>query len=452
MKVSTIPPWLLWACLTLSSGRGSAQVTPEPAPTAQPDATAPQPVELLARIQQEISAIRGLNFKQPVKLATRSAEELQQRLDARVSAMLPADVAPYYGQIVRKLGLYRGPAIEDFPALMKMVLSTQVAAYYLPAEDTFFMLGQPQSAAVRGALYAHELHHGLQHQNFDLLRFLNPTGRANQDAVLARRAVTEGEATYVMTLWLVQHMSGKLPSREMLAPIIAAQSQLTRESFDKALENSGTKALAGTQLQAAITAMDRIPAFILQTMNGAYSQGLAFVFAVQEGGWSEVNQLFGEQPPVSTEQILHPEKWTAREGFVDFVWPRFGDERRLRGWQLLQEEVLGEFRWRIVFKEHGFAKEAEAAAAGWNGDRYAVFKRKDTEELLLLMRTSWDTPADATEFAELYRRLLVIKYQGTAAAVQVRQVGTEVHIVEGGRATEHAALLRLLNRAQPSRM
>lgn len=412
----------------------------------------PQQVEMVARIQREIGAIRGLAFQQPVRLAARSAEEFQQSLDARVTALLPANVAPYYGAIVSRLGLYRGPAIVEFAALMKTVLSTQVAAYYLPAVNSFFVQLEPQSEVVRGALYAHELHHGLQHQNFDLVKFLNPAGRRNQDELLARRAVVEGEAYYMMALWLGQHLTGSLPTRESLAPRIASLSNATGGSLGRLVAPLAARQPRGVQLQAAVTAMERIPRFMLQTMMASSLEGVAFVFAVQAGGWSEVDQLFTERPPVSTEQILHPEKWAAREGFVDFTWPEFAGQACMQGWTLLEDEVLGEFRWRIVFDEQGFGSEAAAAAAGWNGDRYAIFKRQDSDALLLLMRTSWDMEGDAAEFAALYRRLLAVKYPGAREAVRVRQRGKEVHIIEGGRATDHPALLRLLSRASVGRM
>jgi len=205
-----------------------------------------------------------------------------------------------------------------------------------------------------------------------------------------------------MSLWLLQHLSGRPASREALAPAIAMQSQMTSESMRKTLEQSNIKELAGGPVRAAMEAMDRIPAYLVEILNGAYLKGLAFVFAVHAGGWSDVDKLYGERPPVSTEQILHPEKWTAREGFVQFTW---------------------------------------------NGDRYAVFKREDSEATLLLLRTSWDTVADATEFAALYRRLLAVKYEGASEWVRVLQRDTEVTIVEGGSAAELDGLLELINRA-----
>ena len=437
-------PWSLcvaFACGSLlgpAAGQHNAEAPAVELTDAQRAAT-------VARIQSEVAAIRGLSFKRPVKVVRRSAQELERGLDAYVGRMLPAEVAAHYGQIIRKLGLYRGPLISDFPAMMKMMLGTQVAAYYEPAENTFFVVDDARSQTLRGALYSHELHHGLQHQHFDLPAYLHTTADSSQDAVLARRTVVEGEAAYVMSLWLIQHLTGRPASRETLAPAIAVASRATSDSMRKLLAESTQ---GSGRLQDALEAWDRIPEYVLQTLHGAYQKGQAFVFAVHAGGWSQVDKLYRERPPLSTEQILHPEKWLAQEGFVGFTWPRFADEERLSGWKLLQQDVLGEFQWRIVFNEYGFKDDAEYAAAGWNGDRYAVFKREDSDAMLLLWRTSWDSVADATEFATLYRRLLASKYQGVPEAVRVVQRETEVAIVEGGTAEGLDGLLEVVNRAR----
>ncbi len=198
--------------------------------------------------------------------------------------------------------------------------------------------------------------------------------------------------------------------------------------------------------------MDKIPPFILETLVGNYLKGAAFVFAVQGQGWPAVEKLYKEYPPQSTEQILHPEKWLAREAVTRFKWPDFGKERALRDWELIDEDVIGEIQWRIIFKVNGEqAAGAEAAAGGWNGDRYAVFKRKGAEDTLLLLRTSWDSEAEATQFVEAYRRALAVKYQGAEEAVSIEQQGAEVFIVEGGRKDDLGALLKVVKQAQASR-
>jgi hypothetical protein len=172
---------------------------------------------------------------------------------------------------------------------------------------------------------------------------------------------------------------------------------------------------------------------------------------VQEQGWPAVEKLYTDSPPQSTEQILHPEKWLTREAPTAFEWPRFEKIAALKDWELLDDNVLGEFQWRSIFKEQGFAKEAESAAAGWDGDRYAVFNRKNSNATLLLLRTRWDSEKEAREFADVYRRVLAIKYADAPVPTGLVQKGVDVFIVEGGDETKLDTLMKVVKRVKPTR-
>jgi len=207
-------------------------------------------------------------------------------------------------------------------------------------------------------------------------------------------------------------------------------------------------AQVGDDLREAMKATQSIPPFILDEMVGAYLKGMAFIFAIQGQGWPAVEKLYGDRPVRSTEQILHPEKWTAGENPVTFEWPEFSRVAALKSWELVDSDVLGEYRWRTVFRENGAADVAESAAAGWGGDRYAVFRRKDSDAMLLLMRTAWDSPAEAAEFADAYRRVLPVKYADRPTATRVVQEGSDVLIVEGGDAANLDALVSVVRKAR----
>jgi hypothetical protein len=181
---------------------------------------------------------------------------------------------------------------------------------------------------------------------------------------------------------------------------------------------------------------------------GVYMKGLGFVFAVQEKGWSEVEKLYAEYPPQSTEQILHPEKWSAHEGPSRITFSSLEKVSALRDWELLDTDVVGEFRWRVIFKEQGLGAEAEAAAAGWDGDRYAIFKRKDSDATLMLLSTSWDSEAQAEEFAAAYGRLLAAKYADAPELTRIVRKKENVYIVEGGDEKDIKALLKAVSRTK----
>ena len=82
-----------------------------------------------------------------------------------------------------------------------------------------------------GEFYPHELCHGLQDQYFNLDKYIlsQSGGELNDDEVLARQAVVEGGATYIMTLWSMQKMLGMVPDREILKMSIYLQEQMNTE-------------------------------------------------------------------------------------------------------------------------------------------------------------------------------------------------------------------------------
>lgn len=408
------------------------------------------PQALADEIAEQVANIRGLPFKRPIKVATQTQEAFGEYLDEMIGRQVPPEMAEHYGKIVRKLGLYRGPEIEDGPTLMKAVASSQVGAYY--HDGTFYVLMEGMPDELVATLYAHELYHGLQDQYFDLEAYieLNEGERTlSGDELMARQAVVEGEATYVMTLSLLERMAGTTPPPEMVAFAVQQQASMDIDAARAMLKQAQVVAQLGDDLQQSMEALDELPRFIVESMLGAYWKGLGFVHAVQRNGWSEVEKLYSERPPASTEHILHPEKWVAQDLPSLISWQGFEKARVLSDWELLDDDVLGELQWRIIFTEHGFTERAKDLAEGWDGDRYAVFKRKGSEDdLLLLLYTTWDSEADATEFANAYRELLKVKCEAGEQSTSVVQKGTDVLIVEGGDKRSLASFEKLLRKAK----
>lgn len=414
-------------------------------------ASQPDPQAVADAIGKEVALIRGLSFKRPVGVESQSREGFADYVAQRIEAAVPAKVRSHYGKIVKTLGLYRGPELGDFSTMMRAVMTSQAGAYYDPQRQRFYMLMTKTPELLQGALYSHELYHALQDQHFGIVRYLNfnhQDSSINGDQLLARQSVVEGEATYMMTLWAVQKAMKGIPPRDVLAQVVGVQANMSMDQIRAMLQQPQMAQMMGEDVQQALRSADKIPAFIMDTMIGSYLKGMGFIFAVQEQGWPAVEKLYTEYPPQSMEQILHPEKWLAREGAVNFEWPDFGRVHELKSWELIDSDVLGEFRWRTVFKEHGLVHEADSAAAGWGGDRYAVFQRKGSDAMLLLLRTTWDSQADAAEFAEAYRRVLAIKYADGRTATRVVQDGVDVFIVEGAGEASMDSLLGVVTKAR----
>lgn len=403
-------------------------------------------------ISRQIEQIRGLEFKRPVRVAKQSTEAFEAYIEEMIALKIPQTRLQNYGKIVRKLGLYRGPEIQDFTALAKLVIRSQAGAYYDPREETFYVVMENIPEQVLNTVYAHELYHGLQDQHYNLDRYLPPpnSGRLNDDQLLAREAVVEGEATYVMTLWTFQHTLGGIPQRNFLEMTVKAQAQMDVDVLIDLFKKSLPRAGQSDDVQQAVKRLEEIPRFMIETLFGAYLKGMAFVFTIQEKGWQKVAELYA-RPPASSEQILHPEKWLQEENPFQFQWPTFSGPA-LDHREAIDTNTIGELQWRIIFAEHGLDTLAHAAAAGWNGDAYAILQdNNDPDDLLLLIASSWDTPEDTREFASHYRTLLETKYQDNPEVTAVWTKEQDVFILEGGTEEEHLALRDFLETIEKRR-
>jgi len=172
---------------------------------------------------------------------------------------------------------------------------------------------------------------------------------------------------------------------------------------------SGEELLGGA-LGSAFQGTGGLPPFLTAQLMFPYQKGLSFVQRlVQVGGgrWTLVNAAHRSHPPVSTEQILHPDK------YLRFEAPRPVqlDSGRVLvdGWRRSVSGVLGE--WETGELLAGGGGGAARAAAGWGGDRYELWQRPGKgcgppcpARDALVARWRWDSARDEREFAEALRR------------------------------------------------
>lgn len=130
-------------------------------------------------------------------------------------------------------------------------------------------------------------------------------------------------------------------------------------------------------------------------------QGVGFVRGLYlKAGWAGVDQAYAA-PPVSTEQILHPERYpkdTPRNPDLPDLAPAPGP-----GWTTDDTGVLGEWRMLLVLESFLDTEEAVPAASGWDGDRYALLSSPEGARTALVLLTRWDTVRDAHEFSGAFR-------------------------------------------------
>jgi len=132
------------------------------------------------------------------------------------------------------------------------------------------------------------------------------------------------------------------------------------------------------------------------------AEGLNFVRQLYEttGDFSAVETAW-QQPPQSTEQILHPEKYQAGESLEFLDLPSLADVLP-PGWLLTRDGVMGEWLIGQYLRQRLNGETAGLAASGWNGDRYALYANPDDDGWVMVWRTAWDSPEEAAEFAGQY--------------------------------------------------
>jgi hypothetical protein len=128
-----------------------------------------------------------------------------------------------------------------------------------------------------------------------------------------------------------------------------------------------------------------------------YFRGMVFCARqTNDGGWKALDEAY-RKPPLSTEQILHPEKYKA-----ELDVPMAIDLGKLEAgepWKEVGRNVVGEMQLGILLKKHG----GKTAAVGWDGDQFATFEGPN-DQLALVWFSTWDSPEDAKRFESAYAR------------------------------------------------
>lgn len=342
---------------------------PSPGPTVTPPSPSPGAVSY-AQIRRDVVDIRGLRATADVDPVTIDEVRLRENLEAELDAEVSAEELATAEDILAVLGLI--PTGSSLRELTLDLQAGQVAGYYSPNRDELFVVSRSgaELGPVERVTYAHEFTHQLQDQNFDL-DSLGLDAPDQSDRTLAVLAVVEGDARWVQAAW----MAANLTPQEL--------GELLAASLDP----------------EAIEALRNAPAYLRETALFPYEDGLALVQRlIGEGGYEAVDAAFGD-PPESTEQVLHPDRYIDREAPItvridDVIAARVGS-----GWSDGGRDTLGELILDIWLREHGVTSQvARAATAGWGGDRLVLLRGPDGA-LGIGLATTWDTDADAAEFA-----------------------------------------------------
>jgi hypothetical protein len=388
---------------------GPAATSPSTAGTIGPSGTPADPAAVYGAVAVQVEAIRHLQPTADVAPVVIDQATLTANLSADFDASNPAAAVETSQRELIALGLL--PPGTSLRQAVLALQSGQVAGYYSPEKNQLFVVSRAGGiGATQRVTYAHEFTHQLQDQHFDLgkLKLEEPD---QGDRSLARLSLVEGDAVSVQQTWMLNLSQDEL-------------GQVLADSLDP----------------AGLAALQAAPVILQETALFPYTTGLRFVQTLlATGGYDAVNAAF-ENPPASTEQVIHSEKYLAHEAPVA-VTPADGLASHLgAGWSEAGRDTLGEEDLAVWLRVGGVASaDASAAAAGWGGDRLVQLSGPNGATAVVL-ETAWDTAADATDFAAAAKTALtglglngtVVHDAGTkVVSIAIGPTGTDVSPLAG---------------------
>ncbi len=337
---------------------------------------------LRAEIEEAVSQLRDLELVAPIRPVLLSRDQMRDRFAAEFAAELSPEDARHD---VLSLSAF------DFLGRDYDLYSAQVSLYgegvtgfYDPETAEFVVVSDgalldPASQLTHG----HEYVHALQDQHFGLAA-LNDDA-LDSEARAAARALAEGEASMISYL------------------LINASDFYTQRELDALRSSSGQGS----------SALNDYPPVLVKSLSFPYNDGMLFALTLfREGGIDALNAAWAD-PPRSTEHILHPDRYSAGDEPQIVAMEPLTDTLGA-GWQLIDEDIMGEFHLREYLDQRLPTLTAGRAADGWGGDRYVVYWNEADEALVMALRLVWDTPADAQEFAAAYPDYAAALFNATA--------------------------------------
>lgn len=362
-------------------------------------------VTTTAAVLADTSKIRELPILRPVKSGAQSRIEIERMLVKNLYEQMTTSEMHATEVAYRKFGL--APAEFEYRPLIIKVLLEQVAGYYDPVAREFY-LADWLEVETQKPVMAHELTHALQDQHFNLRRFQKwPHG--DSDAQLAAHALIEGDATLAMMVYMAKNPLVALAFTRSLS------GGVNTEQFNKA------------------------PRALRESLIFPYLQGSEWATVVyRRAGFAGLSAAFSKLP-LSSEQILHPEKYLTYERPLKITLPdvsgllnaneknptsgppTVGRPLPTAGWHRIDADVNGEWGYYLLLDQFLNAPaESRRAAAGWAGDRYHVYEGANPGQVMIAHVSAWDTEADAREFFDAYVKRTQRRYPNANFLTDIR--------------------------------
>ena len=366
--------------------------------------TDPRAHEICAQansIARELTQISGMPLRREVPCDFITKEKINDFLKKRVKEVANPEEVRAEELTLKKFGLV--PADFDLAKSTVDLLTEQAAAFYDYDKKKLFITDTTPSDT-QAPVLAHELSHALADQNFNLGKFIRQ-GRKSDDGSTARLAVMEGQATWLMSEYLARKLGQSLKDSPALVQAMSGMSE-------------------GAAGQYPV--FEGAPLYLRRSLVFPYTAGMLFQNAVfQKDGTASFGEVF-RRPPVSTQQIMHPEKYfeNAKPSQPDVPDPKLG-----KAYKGLVGGSLGELEHQILLEQYAGKSRAGEIAPHWKGSEFELLENKKANRVVLLYASEWDSEETAAQFMGAYREVLGKKWKkitiATESATEITGVGDD---------------------------
>jgi hypothetical protein len=315
-----------------------------------------------------------MSLKRPVACQYISRAEVNEYIQKRVKDSVKPEDIHAQELVLKRFGLV--PRDFDLAKATVDLLTEQAAAFYDYDRKKLFITDSTPSA-MQTAILAHELSHAVADQNFNLKKYIRK-GSDTDDGSTARLAVMEGQATWVMSEYMARQIGSSLRTNPELASMMSAMQDSAGDQFP---------------------VFDHAPLYFRLSLVFPYTKGVLFQNAlVQKLGDGAFAEPF-RKPPVSTQQILHPEKYVSGLQPTHPALPNAG----LSGYKRIAEGSLGEFDNAALIEQFAGKEAANELAPHWRGSSLELRENKSANRAVLLYSVEWDSEDAARRYFEFYK-------------------------------------------------
>ncbi len=344
--------------------------------SAQEQTAKPELFQEMDEILTELSKFTGWKAPKKVESDTITKDGLKQFLEDRMKEIVKPEELHAEELSLKKLGLV--PKDFDLKKTTVDLLTEQAAAFYDYRKKKLFVLDTNATLTQKPVL-VHELAHALADTQVNLEKYIFK-GKSD-DSSLARQAVMEGQATWLMSEYIMSRMGGSLTKSPEMVDVMSR--------------------MAGSS-SGAFPVFDSVPLYLRESLLFPYTKGFAFQQAVvQKLGKEGFLEVF-KNPPLSSQQIIHPDKYFEKVQPTKPPLPKAST----RGYSGVVEGTVGEFDHGILFQQYGTEADAQLARK-WRGAEFRILEdKKDKSRSVLLYASDWQDEKAARDVFRLYKKVL----------------------------------------------